>query len=59
MHVRDLEPVCTVVVVGSQAHDVFLRHAWPDCQADAKDVYEDVDLNGRSKPGRLYVRRER
>src|SRR5665647_1065403 len=40
--VRDLEPVRTAVVVRTQAHDVFLCHAWPDRQADAKDAY---DLN--------------
>ncbi|TFC97751.1 TIR domain-containing protein [Cryobacterium sinapicolor] len=38
--VRDLEPVRTAVVVRTQAHDVFLCHAWPDRQADAKDVYD-------------------
>jgi hypothetical protein len=27
-------------VVRTQAHDVFLCHAWPDRQADAKDVYD-------------------
>jgi len=38
--VRDLEPVRTAVVVRTQAQDVFLCHAWPDRQADAKDVYD-------------------
>lgn len=38
--VRDLEPVRTAVVARTQAKDVFLCHAWPDRQADAKDVYD-------------------
>lgn len=38
--VRDLEPIRTAVVARTQAHDVFLCHAWPDRQADAKDVYD-------------------
>ena len=38
--VRDLEPVRTAAVGRTQAHDVFLCHAWPDRQADAKDVYD-------------------
>jgi len=38
--VRDLEPVRTAVVLRTQAHDVFLCHAWPDRQADAKNVYD-------------------
>ena len=38
--VRDLEPVRTAAVVRQQAHDVFLCHAWPDRQADAKEVYD-------------------
>lgn len=38
--VRNLEPVRTAVVVRTQAHDVFLCHAWPDRQTDAKDVYD-------------------
>ncbi|MGH3890602.1 MAG: toll/interleukin-1 receptor domain-containing protein [Rhodococcus qingshengii] len=37
---RDLEPIRTAVVVRTQAKDVFLCHAWPDRQADAKDVYD-------------------
>jgi hypothetical protein len=38
--VRDLEPVRAATVARTQAHDVFLCHAWPDRQADAKDVYD-------------------
>jgi hypothetical protein len=38
--VRDLEPVRVAAVARTQAHDVFLCHAWPDRQADAKDVYD-------------------
>jgi hypothetical protein len=38
--VRDLEPIRTAVVLRTQAHDVFLCHAWPDRQADAKNVYD-------------------
>jgi hypothetical protein len=38
--VRDLQPVRAAVVVRTQSHDVFLCHAWPDRQADAKDLYE-------------------
>jgi hypothetical protein len=38
--VRNLEAVRTAVVARTQAHDVFLCHAWPDRQADAKDVYD-------------------
>lgn len=38
--VRDLEPVRAATIVRTQAHDVFLCHAWPDRQADAKDVYD-------------------
>lgn len=38
--VRDLEPIRTAVVVRTQRHGVFLCHAWPDRQADAKDVYD-------------------
>lgn len=38
--VRDLEPVRAAAVVRTQAHDVFLCHAWPDRQADAKEVYD-------------------
>jgi hypothetical protein len=38
--VRDLEPIRTAVGARTQAHDVFLCHAWPDRQADAKDVYD-------------------
>lgn len=28
------------VVTRTQVHDVFLCHAWPDRQADAKDLYD-------------------
>ena len=38
--VRDLEPVRAAAVARTQEHDVFLCHAWPDRQADAKDVYD-------------------
>lgn len=38
--VRDLEPVRAAVVSRTQVHDVFLCHAWPDRQADAKVVYD-------------------
>ena len=37
---RDLEPVRAAAVARSQEQDVFLCHAWPDRQADAKDVYD-------------------
>lgn len=37
---RDLEPVRAATIVRTQTHDVFLCHAWPDRQADAKDVYD-------------------
>lgn len=38
--VRDLQPVRAAAVTRTQEHDVFLCHAWPDRQADAKDVYD-------------------
>lgn len=38
--VRDLEPVRTAAVSRTQEHDVFLCHAWPDRQDDAKAVYD-------------------
>lgn len=38
--VRDLAPVRAATITRIQAHDVFLCHAWPDRQADAKDVYD-------------------
>lgn len=38
--VRDLEPVRRAVIARTQPHDVFLCHAWPDRQADAKEVYD-------------------
>lgn len=38
--VRDLGPVRAAAVARTQEHDVFLCHAWPDRQADAKDVYD-------------------
>lgn len=38
--VHDLKSVRAATVARSQANDVFLCHAWPDRQADAKDVYE-------------------
>ena len=38
--VRDLQPVRMAIVVRTQSHDVFLCHAWPDRQADAKDLYD-------------------
>ena len=38
--VRDLGPVRAATVARVQEHDVFLCHAWPDRQADAKDVYD-------------------
>jgi len=47
--VRDLGPVRAAALARTQSHDVFLCHAWPDRQADAKDVYgllidEDVSV---------------
>lgn len=38
--VRDLEPVRGAAVARTQAHDVFLCHAWPDRRAEAKDVHD-------------------
>jgi len=38
--VRDLGPVRAAALARTQSHDVFLCHAWPDRQADAKDVYD-------------------
>ena len=38
--VRDLEPVRAAAIIRTQEQDVFLCHAWPDRQADAKDVYD-------------------
>jgi hypothetical protein len=38
--VRDLGSVREAVVARTQEQDVFLCHAWPDRQADAKDVYD-------------------
>lgn len=38
--VRNLEPIRTAAVARTQTNDVFLCHAWPDRQADAKDVYD-------------------
>lgn len=38
--VRDLAPIRAATMVRTQAQDVFLCHAWPDRQADAKDVYD-------------------
>lgn len=38
--VHDLRSVRAATVARTQANDVFLCHAWPDRQADAKDVYE-------------------
>jgi hypothetical protein len=38
--VRDLGPVHAAALARTQSHDVFLCHAWPDRQADAKDVYD-------------------
>lgn len=38
--IRDLAPVHSAVLTRTQSHDVFLCHAWPDRQADAKDVYD-------------------
>ncbi|PPG79297.1 TIR domain protein [Rathayibacter sp. AY1D2] len=44
--VRDLEPVRQATVVRTvQQNDVFLCHAWPDRQADAQDVYEQLLAN--------------
>lgn len=42
---RDLEPVRGAAVARTQVHDVFLCHAWPDRQADAKDVYDLLIVN--------------
>lgn len=38
--VVDLGPVRAAAIARTQSHDVFLCHAWPDRQADAKDVYD-------------------
>ena len=38
--VRDLEPVRAAIIARTQVEDVFLCHAWPDRQADAKDAYD-------------------
>lgn len=38
--VRDLEPVRKAAESRTQAHDVFLCHAWPDRQEDAKVLYD-------------------
>lgn len=38
--VRDLKPVRSAAVVRTQAHDVFLCHAWPDRKTDAQNVYD-------------------
>lgn len=46
--VRDLQPVRTAVVSRTQSHDVFLCHAWPDRQADAKDLYDLLVDEGAS-----------
>lgn len=46
--VRDLEPVRGAAVSRTQPHDVFRCHAWPDRQADAKDVYDLLVGNGVS-----------
>ena len=45
---RDLELVRWAAVARTQAHDIFLCHAWPDRQADAKDVYDLLIVNGVS-----------
>ena len=38
--VRDLQPVRTAAISRTQAHDVFLCHAWPDRKEGAKDLYD-------------------
>lgn len=38
--VRNLEPVRKAAETRTQANDVFLCHAWPDRQADAKDLFD-------------------
>jgi len=38
--VRNLEPVRKAAEARKQANDVFLCHAWPDRQADAKNLYD-------------------
>lgn len=38
--VRDLEQVRAAILTRTQMSDVFLCHAWPDRQADAKEVYD-------------------
>lgn len=38
--VRDLGPIRAAASARTQQHDVFLCHAWPDRQADAKVVYD-------------------
>lgn len=40
--VRDLEPVRTAAAARTQAHDVFLCHAWPDRKADARTLYDQL-----------------
>lgn len=46
--VRDLEPVRAATVLRTQAQDVFLCHAWPDRQADAKEFYDLLAKDGVS-----------
>lgn len=38
--IRNLEPVRSAAILRTQAHDVFLCHAWPDRKNDAKDLYD-------------------
>lgn len=38
--VRELQPVRSAAINRTQAHDVFLCHAWPDRKHDAKDLYD-------------------
>lgn len=38
--IRDLAPVRQAIELRTQAHDVFLCHAWPDRQADANELYQ-------------------
>lgn len=46
--VRDLQPIRWAALERTQKHDVFLCHAWPDRQTDAKSVYDLLISNNVS-----------
>lgn len=46
--VRDLQPIRWAAVARTQKHDVFLCHAWPDRQTDAKNVHDLLISNNVS-----------